>query len=117
MRARFWTIIVLAALAAALIIPSTALAIPQDAVLLHSETRTITGVELANQMLADVRGVTLGSSGATVTLDVDGLRHDVALDVSDVAPAWGEGFGGIAIVAGVGIAIMKAAAMAVRFFR
>ncbi|MHB1340500.1 MAG: hypothetical protein ACYC77_05635 [Coriobacteriia bacterium] len=116
MRARIGTIIVLAAITVALVVPATAFALPQDAVLLRSETHTVSGVELANQVLTGMSGVTLGSSGATVTLDVDGQSREIGIGLSDVAPAWGGGFGGIAIVAGAGIAVMRFAAKIVRIF-
>jgi len=57
-----------------------------SAALATTTTRTVTsvsGVQIAQQLAGQLRGVQLGSTGATVTLDVAGRLSPVRVDFPD----------------------------------
>lgn len=111
------TIALLAAIITMILVPGVACALPDGAVLIGTESHAISGAELATQALRGMNGVSLGSNGATVTLDVEGELHDIGIGLSDIAPDAVSGLGGIVLVAAVGVAIMRAAAAVVRVCR
>lgn len=90
-------------------------ALPVDATLVSSRTSSVTGYQLAQSVLRDMRSVRLSSSGATVTVDVAGEPHDLGIDLGDVAPT-GSGIASLLAIAAVGMLVMRAAAMLVRLF-
>jgi hypothetical protein len=56
---------------------------PSAAVAATTSTRTVTsvsGVQIAQQLAGQLRGVQLGSTGATVTLDVAGRPSPIRVD-------------------------------------
>lgn len=96
-----------------------AVAVPADAVVVSQTTETVSGVELVSQVLSNLDKVALGANGATVTLDVDGQPHDIALDLGDAVQGGvgSRGLGGLAVVAAVAAGLFKGAAMLVRAMR
>ena len=98
-------------------VASVAYAVPADARVVSTKTTTVSGVEMASQVLRNLDKVALGSQGATVTLDVDGAPRDIGIGLGDLVPAGPSGaggLGGIAIIAAVAAAIFRGAAVLVR---
>ena len=98
-------------------IASIAFAVPADARVVSTKSTTVSGVEIASQVLRNLDKVALGSQGATVTLDVDGAPRDIGIGLGDLVPTGPggtEGLGGIAIIAAVAAAVFRGAAVLVR---
>jgi hypothetical protein len=72
---------------------------------------SVTGAQLASEFAGQIKKVQIGSSSATVTLDVAGTQSPVRIDFSDVNSAMEGGTGGWLTLA----AIPMIGAAAVRF--
>jgi hypothetical protein len=79
--------------------PTTALA--------ASTTRTVTsvsGLQIAQQLVGQLRGVQLGSTGATVTLDVAGRPSPIRVDFPDAGGSPGDQPSGLFTLAAIPVA-------------
>ncbi len=92
-----------------------------DTAVASTRTQSVSGVEIADQLVKNLNHVALGSSGATATLDVDGAPHDVGLDIgglqSGITGGKGSGMVGLAIVSAAAAGLLRAAAALARLFR
>jgi hypothetical protein len=73
-----------------LVLATAALLLPLDAYGKGTVTRTVTtvsGIQLAEQAIGQLRGVQVGSTSATVTLGVGAETSPVRFDFGDVANA------------------------------
>ncbi|MDO8915721.1 MAG: hypothetical protein Q7W16_06530 [Coriobacteriia bacterium] len=72
---------------------------------------TVTAGQVASQLAGQVKGVQLGSTGATVTLEINGVASPVRVDFGEVMKGVGSGEGGgwmtIAAIPMVGGALVK----------
>ncbi|TDB39724.1 MAG: hypothetical protein D9V44_01855 [Actinobacteria bacterium] len=104
---------------AALAVPDAAVGVPAGAVLVSSTEQTVSGAEVAAQVLENLNKVALGSGSATVTMDVDGTPHDISLDVGELAAGGSvkSGLGGVAVIAAIAAGLFKGAALLVRLLR
>jgi hypothetical protein len=124
-RTRVASRVALAAFAIALLLPGTAFA--QDSVAHRTVVSRVTGVQLAEQLVGEVRDVQLGSTGATLSLDVEGKRQPIHIDYSNLAGTAptgtgdaGGGIGGLArlfAIPVVGGVALKVASMLSRLGR
>lgn len=101
---------------AAFLVPAVAYAIPANAEVVSTRTQSVSGYEIATQAINDLDHVALGSSGATFSLDVGGVAHDVSFDLGDLVPGGepGGGLGGIAIIGALAAGIFRGAAFLLR---
>jgi hypothetical protein len=72
---------------------------------------TVTAGQIASQLAGQVKGVQLGSTGATLTLDVNGEASPLRIEFGEVMKGVGEGEGGgwmtLAAIPMVGGALIK----------
>ncbi len=113
--------VVLGLALAIIALPAIAVAAPGDTAVASTRTQSVSGVEIADQLVKNLNHVALGSSGATATLDVDGAPHDVGLDIgglqSGITGGKGSGMVGLAIVSAAAAGLLRAAAALARLFR
>lgn len=111
--------VMLLALLLALAMTTAAYAVPADATVVSSTQTSVSGAEVASELLKKMDGIALGSESATVTMDVNGSPHHIALDLSELASsgATKSGLGGLAIIAAVAAGLFRGAAMLVRVLR
>ncbi|PKQ37007.1 MAG: hypothetical protein CVT59_10105 [Actinobacteria bacterium HGW-Actinobacteria-1] len=96
-----------------------ACAIPANAAIVSSAEQSISGAEIASHVLKNLDGIALGSESATVTMDIDGAPHDVAIDLGELAAGGSvkSGLGGLTVIAAIAAGLFKGAAMLVRALR
>ncbi len=119
MNAHRTSAIVMLAVALVFVLAAPALAMPAGAKVVSTTKTTVSGVDVATQVLRNMDKVALGSTGATVTLDIEGETRDIGVDLRDLNPesGGGVGFGGIAAIAAVAAGIFKGAALLTRLVR
>ncbi len=72
--------IIIAAWIVLLVVPTAAFALDQGGTeLLSRKVSTVSGAEMAEDMVDQLEGVEVGSSATTVTLDVDGKPQQIAI--------------------------------------
>lgn len=73
---------------------SPALAFAKETVVHSQVVSQVSGAQIAQQLIGQVKGVQLGSNGATLTVAVDGKAQPVRLDYSALTGAAGNGASG-----------------------
>lgn len=93
--------------------------IPANATIVSSTEHSISGAEIASHVLKNLDGIALGSESATLTMDVDGAPHDVAIDLGELATGGvtKSGLGGLTVIAAIAAGLFKGAALLVRALR
>lgn len=76
----------------ALLVPVAAFA--QDSVAHRTVVSQVSGAQIAQQIIGQVKNIQLGSSGATLSVGVMGEQHPVHIDYPNVAGAAGTGASG-----------------------
>lgn len=111
-------LIALALVCALISIPSIAAAESGTGTVVSTRTETVSGVEVAGEIIKNLGRVDIGSDGATVTVDVDGAPHAIGLGLADVQPGIGAGksmgFAGLAMIGAAAAGVFKIAAVVVR---
>jgi len=103
-----------------LALPGIAHASPGDTSIVSTRTETVSGLDIAGEILHDLSRLDVDSNGATVTLDVAGAPHEIGLDIADLQGGLvtGEGVGlaGLAVISALAVGLLRVAAVLVHLF-
>jgi len=98
--------------------PTSAMAGEDEETVVSTRTETVTGVQIAEEIVKNLSRVDVGSDGATVTMDVDGTPHDIGLGLSEARSGLGvgrnSGLAGLAIIGTAAAGLFKVAAIVTR---
>jgi len=98
--------------------PAFALGEESDTKVVSTRTETVSGVEIAGEIIKNLSKVDVGSDGATVTVDVDGTPHDIGVGLSEAQAGLGGGSGsglaGLAMIGAGAAGLFKVAAVVAR---
>lgn len=100
---------VLACALSVLCTPSVAFGAPAQ--LVERRVETVSGADIALEALAGLRGVELGSDGATITLDAEGADRAVPVKFDMTGAATSDPFAGVALLAFAGSVVARVAAV------
>lgn len=101
------SLLVLSVIATVLVL-SAVPALAEEPVLVDQRVETVNGAEIAKDIVSNVTGVKVGSTGATVTLDIDGEERAMSIDLGgEKGEGAVGGFLGLAAVSGVALTALK----------
>ena len=107
----------IAMLAMTIMLLSAVPAVADEPVLVDRRVETVSGAQLARDIVTSVTDVDLGSDGATVTLNVDGEDKSINLNVGSLGGKGAVGgIFGIAALSGVAATSMKLIGRLARLF-
>ena len=82
--------------------------------LVERHVETVSGADLALDALAGLRGVELGSDGATITVNAEGADRVVPVKFGMLGDAQGDPYAGVALLAFAGSVVVRIAAVCSR---
>lgn len=103
---RFTAMMAVVVILVAIALPAVASAATQHTTVVS----TVSGVQIAEQLAGQLKGVQIGSAGATVTLDANGKAAPVHIEFPEMGKTMESGSGGwmtFAAVPVVGTALVK----------